>query len=69
MKSVRYIVTLEVDVFDALELIKAARAQARVQNTPLQHCSTQQALQWMLDPGMGPPGTDIAHSSCEKAID
>lgn len=66
MKSTRYVVTLEVDVYDARALISAARKQAREQKTPLQYCSTREALQWLLDPGLSPDGTDIVHSYCEE---
>lgn len=66
LKSVPYVVTIEVDVYDARELIKAARAKASAEGIKLKNCSARDALQWMLDPGVSPVGSDITHSFCER---
>lgn len=66
MKSRNYTVTIDIDVWDARTLIQAARAKAREDGSPLRNCTTREALQWLLDPGVSPPGNDINDSCVDE---
>lgn len=67
MKIRTFVVTLEVEVFDAREVIKAARVNAKAQGIKGAIKNTSDAVQWLLDPGVSPPGTQIEHSSIEES--
>lgn len=61
-----YTLTIEVDVDDENALMTAARAQAvKDGGTENQVNDVADAIVWLLDPGVSPPGLLIVQSSCE----
>lgn len=61
--------TVNIRVVDAVALVAAARLRAVQDGSPLadgDEISITEAIQWLLDPGVSPPGCEIQDSQCEE---